>query len=80
MDNHNRQGKGLTALLGDAPAGGESVAVGNIGSIAISRIERNPWQPRKNFDDEEIAQLSDSIRAHGVLQPVVVRMIGTRCS
>ena len=78
MDNHNRQGKGLTALLGDAPTGGDSVAVGNIGSIAISRIERNPWQPRKNFDDEEIAQLSDSIRAHGVLQPVVVRMIGDK--
>jgi ParB family chromosome partitioning protein len=41
--------------------------------VAIDRIHLNPYQPRKSFDDEELAHLSASIREHGVLQPVVVR-------
>src|SRR5206468_10576650 len=43
---------------------------------AIDRIQQNPFQPRKAFDDDELEQLSASIRAHGVLQPVVVRPAG----
>lgn len=78
MVNENRNTKVLSALLADAAEGGVSSGNWNGSAIAISRIERNPWQPRKNFDDEEIAQLSDSIRAHGILQPVVVRMIGDK--
>jgi ParB family chromosome partitioning protein len=41
-------------------------------------IERNPYQPRQTFDEAEIADLADSIRAHGILQPLVVRLIGDR--
>jgi ParB family chromosome partitioning protein len=41
-------------------------------------IEPNPFQPRKSFDYAEIADLSDSIREHGILQPLVVRQVGER--
>jgi ParB family chromosome partitioning protein len=39
-------------------------------------IERNPYQPRQTFDDAEIADLADSIRMHGILQPLIVRRLG----
>jgi ParB family chromosome partitioning protein len=39
-------------------------------------IERNPYQPRQSFDEAEIADLADSIRTHGILQPLVVRRSG----
>jgi ParB family chromosome partitioning protein len=39
-------------------------------------IKRNPYQPRQSFDEAEIADLADSIRAHGILQPLVVRRLG----
>lgn len=41
-------------------------------------IERNPYQPRQTFDEAEIADLTDSIRAHGILQPLIVRRSGER--
>jgi ParB family chromosome partitioning protein len=41
-------------------------------------IDRNPYQPRQSFDETEIADLADSIRAHGILQPLVVRRSGER--
>lgn len=41
-------------------------------------IERNPYQPRQSFDESEIADLADSIRTHGILQPLVVRRVGER--
>jgi ParB family chromosome partitioning protein len=41
-------------------------------------IERNPYQPRQSFDESEIADLADSIRTHGILQPLVVRRSGDR--
>jgi len=41
-------------------------------------IERNPYQPRQSFDEAEIADLADSIRTHGILQPLVVRRVGER--
>lgn len=76
-----RLGRGLNALLGgagdddasgaeDAPA--EAVGV-EIGHISIELIERNPFQPRKDFDDESLAELAESIKQHGVLQPLLVR-------
>ncbi|HEX3600324.1 MAG TPA: ParB/RepB/Spo0J family partition protein [Lacipirellulaceae bacterium] len=40
-------------------------------------ISRNPFQPRQTFDEAEIADLADSIRSHGILQPLVVRRSGT---
>ncbi len=72
-----RLGRGLASLLGDM--GEESSQVdGKMNSceIAVSSIQLNPYQPRKSFDDDEISQLSESIRLHGILQPLVVRKTG----
>lgn len=44
--------------------------------LDVAAIEANPYQPRKQFDEVEIADLADSMRAHGVLQPLVVRRNG----
>lgn len=46
--------------------------------LAIGTIDRNPYQPRTEFDEGEIADLCDSIRVHGFLQPLVVRKHGDR--
>lgn len=68
-----RLGRGLTSLLGDLPAdGGEG---NQQTTVAVAEIAANPYQARKAFDDDEIRHLSDSIKAHGVLQPLVVRSV-----
>jgi len=46
--------------------------------IPVARIAPNPQQPRREFDDEELARLAESIERHGVLQPVVVRRVAGR--
>ena len=43
--------------------------------LNVESITRNPYQPRQTFDEAEIADLADSIRAHGILQPLVVRLV-----
>lgn len=72
----SRLGRGLNALLGDlGTANGNSGGheQGTVGKLAVSNIHINPHQPRKTFDEDELRTLSDSIKAHGVLQPLVVR-------
>ncbi len=66
-----RLGRGLDALLG---AAGEPVAAAS--AVDIGRIRNNPYQPRKRFDDDELKQLTDSVRAHGILQPLLVKDAG----
>jgi ParB family chromosome partitioning protein len=44
--------------------------------VRLDQIHHNPYQPRKRFDDDELKQLADSIKVHGVLQPLVVRQTG----
>lgn len=63
---------GLDALFGDNT--GESAGVQ---TIRLSDIEPNRKQPRQTFDDAAIAELADSIRQHGLIQPIVVRYTGT---
>ena len=46
--------------------------------LDLGVVEPNPYQPRRHFDEEEIADLADSIREHGVLQPLVVRRVDGR--
>ena len=46
--------------------------------LPLGVVDRNPYQPRTNFDEAEIADLCDSIRVHGFLQPIVVRKHGER--
>lgn len=68
-------GRGLNALIIEANAetGNEPEAV-----LSISEIVRNPNQPRKTFDEDKLAELADSIRQNGVLQPILVRRKGQK--
>jgi ParB family chromosome partitioning protein len=73
-------GKGLGALIDDAkyekrPVN-EAVSTSAIAEIEISKIEANPFQPRKEFDDEALKELSDSIKELGVIQPITVKKLG----
>lgn len=72
-----RLGRGLDALLSDtdSEAGGVAVADSQA-EVAVERIQNNPNQPRKNFDKDDLAALSASVKNHGILQPLVVRMVG----
>jgi ParB family chromosome partitioning protein len=72
MDTKPRLGRGLTSLLGDNPPDGARA------SLRVEQIHGNPYQPRKIFDEDEIGHLSESIKTHGVLQPLVVRAVGDR--
>lgn len=69
-----RLGKGLGALLGDYLGEAESTGGGvQARMLPVSRITPNPYQPRREFSEEELADLTSSIRENGLLQPVVVR-------
>jgi ParB family chromosome partitioning protein len=46
--------------------------------LAVGQIAQNPFQPRKEIDPDELAELSASVRAHGVLQPIVVRRVNNQ--
>jgi ParB family chromosome partitioning protein len=63
-------GRGLSALLGTPERESEELR-----EIDINRILPNAQQPRKNFDEEGLNELADSIRAHGVIQPIVVQAL-----
>ena len=60
-------GRGLGALLSDEPEEKD------IRQLKINEIDPNTEQPRKNFDDEKIQQLAESIKLHGVVQPIIVK-------
>ena len=61
-------GRGLGALLDTGAPAPEQVT-----SLPLTKIEPNPLQPRKLFDEEELQTLADSISQHGILQPIAVR-------
>ena len=66
-----RLGRGLDALLG-----ADTAVLENPAEISLEQIQHNPFQPRKSFDKDDIASLSASVKAHGILQPLVVRHVG----
>ena len=66
-------GAGLGALLGDAALENES---GAAEYLPLARIEPRAGQPRTEFDEEALQELSDSIREHGIIQPIIVRSMG----
>ena len=72
MPSRHGLGRGLGALLSATPELGGSIAI----EIPISSISPNPNQPRKDFNDNHLRDLADSLRNSGVLQPVVVRRFG----
>jgi ParB family transcriptional regulator, chromosome partitioning protein len=70
-----RLGRGLEALIPGSNITSSSPESG-IGRIAISRIRPNPFQPRREFDTGELAELEASLKASGLLQPITVRRRG----
>lgn len=66
-------GKGLNALFpGESLSKAEAVE-----HIHVKSIKPNPYQPRKIFDETAIEELRDSIKEHGILQPIILRKVGT---
>ncbi|MDT0124946.1 ParB/RepB/Spo0J family partition protein [Paenibacillus sp. RRE4] len=66
-----RLGKGLDALIPSLSINDDDKVV----EIPISQLRANPYQPRKAFDEEAIHELAESIRQHGVIQPIIVRPV-----
>ena len=71
MASNKGLGKGLGALLGDFSE--EPLEQSAYRLLPIYKVEPNPDQPRHDFDDEELEALAESIRVHGILQPLTVR-------
>src|SRR5437870_6095428 len=71
MAQRKALGRGLNALLGTSDLDGDA---DQLREIDIDRILPNSHQPRKNFDEASLNELADSIREHGVVQPIVVRV------
>lgn len=70
-------GKGLNALLEEAnkeysSSLDENISESDISSLSIDRIIRNESQPRRTFDEESLKELSESIKIHGIISPIVV--------
>lgn len=78
MARRSGLGKGLDALIptgsgGQPPAGGSSTG---LREVPVTAVQPNPNQPRVHFDEEALAELTASVRAIGVLQPILVRPRG----
>lgn len=83
VSKKNALGKGLGALLENAktditskPDSKTNAQAGLISRINIANITPNPFQPRIDFEKESLLELTDSIKEHGVIQPITVRKIG----
>lgn len=68
-----RLGRGLAALLGDVVTRPDNERGGSVNPVPIDQIDPNPFQPRLDFNAEELDSLAESIRVQGVLQPVLIR-------
>ena len=91
MSKKKALGRGLSALLSDntpdeklevdiqspatATSPSRTSAAGGIAEIPIEEIEVNPFQPRTHFDQEALQELSESIKVHGIIQPITVRRL-----
>ena len=91
MSKKKALGRGLSALLSDnsaedklevdiqSPASSQQkgVVASGIAEIPVEEIEVNPFQPRTHFDQEALQELSESIKVHGIIQPITVRRLTT---
>ncbi|HZG01045.1 MAG TPA: ParB N-terminal domain-containing protein, partial [Chitinophagales bacterium] len=79
-------GKGIRALLegmdstpsAPKPDPQQVASLGMVSKLALDVIEVNPFQPRVDFDEARLKELADSIRIHGVIQPVTVKKLPNR--
>lgn len=74
-------GRGLSALLSDTPEtekleeAAAPATTSAVNEILLAEIEVNPFQPRKHFEQDALKELADSIKVHGIIQPVTVRKL-----
>jgi ParB family chromosome partitioning protein len=66
-----RLGRGLDALIPSLSVSDDDKVV----EISLTQLRPNPYQPRKTFDEESIKELAESIKQHGVIQPIIVRSV-----
>ena len=79
MAKRKSLGRGLDALLSSATAPvDEPAGSGELKELPVDLLERGQYQPRSDMREETIAELADSIKARGVVQPIVVRPLGKR--
>ena len=73
-------GQGIRALLQnmDSSLNNESPLLGTSNMISLDQIEVNPFQPRHDFNEQALQELANSMRVHGIVQPITVRKIGAR--
>lgn len=78
-------GRGLSAILSStpneeviAPDSPSKIKLNDINTINIDLVDANPWQPRTEFEKEALHELADSIKIHGLIQPITVRKVGLR--
>jgi ParB family transcriptional regulator, chromosome partitioning protein len=89
MSKKKALGRGLSALLSDNTSEDDKLEVdipvstaparpaAGIAEIPIEHIEVNPFQPRTHFDQDALLELAESIRVHGIIQPITVRKLTT---
>ncbi len=88
---HIGLGRGLDALIKDGTTAKKQAtakkvtsreaagdAVGGVREVPVNKVVASPWQPRSNFGAEALSELVDSVKVHGVLQPLLVREVGTK--
>ena len=71
-------GRGLDALIKDGATKREEIEAGKRGGaqhVVISKVVASPWQPRSIFDSNALDELVDSVKVHGILQPLIVRQV-----
>lgn len=92
MSKRKALGRGLNALLSDSEPTSEDrldvdinspkkepvAPASGIAEIPITEIEVNPYQPRTHFDQEALQELADSIKVHGIIQPITVRRLSEK--
>ena len=74
-DHRQRLGRGLAALLADTTQATDQTDGRDHRMVPVEFLRPNPRNPRKHFDDRDLSDLADSIRARGIIQPILVRTI-----
>ena len=87
-----RLGRGIEALIKDGSTKDKATTkkapvkkqpapapdAGGVREVAVAKVVASPWQPRTVFDSEALAELVESVKVHGVLQPLLVREVGSK--